>query len=124
MVLQGTVQTVGPIEEKGAKNFKICKIMLDRTTTHQGQTYPNFTEITLIGKKTDMVKEKNIAVGDYITVKGDLNGRFFTNKEGGESHAQDFQVWAIEMTRKLQTNEAKTEDKATAQTDVYGQTNS
>lgn len=100
MELQGTVHTVGQIEEKGQNGFKIAKVILDRKTIYQGKEYPNFTEITFMGNKTALIDERNIAPGDYVKVTGDISGRFYTNQEGKEGHAQDFQVWTLEITRK------------------------
>lgn len=99
MDLQGTVKTVGAIEEKGAKNFKIAKVILDRTSTYQGQEYPNFTEITFQGNKTDLLEERNIAEGDFVSVSGDLQGRYF-EYNGEQKFAQDFVVCKLEITRK------------------------
>ena len=99
MELQGTVKTVGNIEEKGAKGFKVAKVILDRTSSYQGQEYPNFTEITFQGNKTDLLEERNIAEGDFVTVSGDLQGRFF-DYNGDTKFAQDFVVWKLEITRK------------------------
>ena len=99
MELQGTVKTVGNIEEKGAKGFKVAKVILDRTSSYQGQEYPNFTEITFQGNKTDLLEERNIAEGDFVTVSGDLQGRFF-EYNGEQKFAQDFVVWKLEITRK------------------------
>lgn len=105
MELQGTVKTVGAIEEKGANNFKVAKIVLDRTTTYQGQTYPNFTEVTFQGKKTDLLEERNIAEGDFVKVDGDLQGRFFQH-ENKEKFAQDFAGWKLEIVKKKITTDS------------------
>lgn len=99
MELQGTVKTVGPIEEKGASNFKIAKVLLDRSNTYQGTTYENFTEVTFQGKKTDLLEERNIAEGDFVKIDGDLQGRFFQH-DGKEKFAQDFVAWKLEIVKK------------------------
>lgn len=105
MDLQGTVKTVGTIEEKGAKGFKIAKVILDRTSSYQGQEYPNFTEITFQGNKTDLLEERNIAVGDFVTVSGDLQGRFF-EYNGEKKFAQDVVCSAFVITEKKQSDTA------------------
>lgn len=99
MELQGLVHKVGKIEEKGANEFLVAKITLDRKSIYHGQEYPNFTEVTLQGKKTDLLEERNIAPGDFVKVTGDLQGRFFQH-EGTEKFAQDFVAWNIEMVKK------------------------
>ncbi|MEC5156633.1 hypothetical protein [Chryseobacterium sp. MP_3.2] len=102
MELQGTVLTVGAIEEKGTAKFLVAKIMLDRKSINQGQEYPNFTEVTFQGKKTEILKTANLGEGDYIKVNGDLQGRYF-QYEGSERFAQDFVAWNLEVVRKAQT---------------------
>lgn len=114
MDLEGTVHTVGQIEERGQNGFKVCEVILDRKTSYQGQEYPNFTKITLTGKRTELAA--TIAPGDYVKAKGDVKGRFFTTTEGKEGHAQDFEVWGIEVLRKNASAAAEPAASTTAAT--------
>lgn len=119
MELQGTVKTVGAIEERGANNFKIAKVILDRTSTYQGQEYPNFAKVTFQGKKTDLLEERNIAPGDFVKVDGDLQGRFFIHN-GEEKFAQDFVAWKLEILRKHIVTDAKQPPQTPPQENTNG----
>ena len=110
MELQGTVHKVGTIKEKGTSAFKVAEVILDRKTIYQGQEYPHFTKVVFQGKKTELLEERNIAVGDYVKINGDLNGRYFTH-QGEEKFAQDFEAWSLEITRKNINHENKKEEK-------------
>ncbi len=112
MELQGTILSVGAILEKGASNFKVAKIMLDRKSSYQGKEYPNFTEVTFQGNKTDILEKTNVAPGDYVKVNGDLQGRYF-DYQGEQKFAQDFVAWSLETIRKVepQTSTPATETK-------------
>lgn len=100
MELEGVVHNVGAVETKGA-DFNVAEIILDRKSSFEGREFPNFTKITLQGKKTELISQRDLMPGDYVRVTGDIKGRFFQH-DGKEKHAQDFVVWDIEVKTKAQ----------------------
>lgn len=118
MELQGKIKTIGAIETKGTNNFKTRKIMLDRSSTYEGKTRTNFTEISLLGDKTDLPEQKGLQAGDFVKCQFNIEGRFFTH-EGTEKFAQDVKVWQIDVVSKAQPATTSAQQEAKGNTAPY-----
>ncbi|KFC19350.1 DUF3127 domain-containing protein [Chryseobacterium sp. FH1] len=101
MDIKGKVLRIGALEEKGASNFKTQDVFLDRTRKddYSDKVFPNFTKLTFLGDKTALVDK--ITVGDVVTAKFNINGRFFTH-DGKELFNQDLAVFEITVDRKAE----------------------
>ena len=105
MDIIGKAHTIGATESKGANNFQVKKIIIDRTWFHpeDGRPMPNFTEVTLMGDKTTLAD--GLQVGDKVRATIRLNGRFFDH-EGEKKFAQDVVCSAFVITEKKQNDTA------------------
>lgn len=120
MELQGKIKTISATELKGANNFKTRKIMLDRTSTYEGNTRVNFTEITLLGDKADLPEQQHLRPGDFVKCTFNVKGRFF-HHEGQEKFAQDVEVWQISVLQRAAPAQNQTENQQNTQPNPYGQ---
>ena len=97
MELQGVIKQINPTEERGEKKFKTRTIILDRTSTYQGVTRENYTEIQLLGENTNVPENLQLKPGDFIKFNFDISGRFYTDKEGNQRLGQSVSAWNINV---------------------------
>lgn len=99
MEITGKAHQIGATETKGVNNFKVKKIIIDRTWFHpeDGRPITNFTEVTLTGDKTALAD--NLQIGDKVKATIRINGRFFEH-EGEQKFAQDVVCSQFTITEK------------------------
>lgn len=86
MEIKGTIVQINPVQTVGKNNFKKASIWIE--TADQ---YPQTIEIEFVKEKADEIQ--SLSSGSNITVKIDIKGRKWTNKDGLVKVFNTIQGW-------------------------------
>lgn len=94
-----------PSKSDPSKSFTKRELFLDTTPydryTGQRSEYESFPKFEF--RNANCSKLDNVKFGDIVKVSFDINGRFYTNRDGQQSHMNSIDAFDVEVIRQDQS---------------------